>query len=69
MMLTDAERRELECRVSSRKGRADEARRARCLLLLAEGASWAQIREQLGCSDSSIARWSTRFAAERLAGL
>jgi transposase len=69
MMLTDVERIELERRVSSRKGRADEARRARCILLLAAGTSWAQIRSQLRCNDGYIARWRNRFAAERLAGL
>ena len=69
MTLTAMERQELERRVTSRKGRADEARRARCLLLLAAGTSWAQIRAQVGCTDSYIARWRARFAAERLAGL
>ncbi|MGH9602025.1 MAG: IS630 family transposase [Terriglobales bacterium] len=69
MTLTDVERMELERRISSRKGRADEARRARCLVLLAEGTHWARIRTQLRCGDSYIARWRARFAAERLAGL
>ena len=69
MTLTAMERKELERRVSSRKGRADEARRARCLLLLTVGTSWARIRAQVGCTDSYIARWRARFAAERLAGL
>ena len=69
MTLTAMERKELERHVSSRKGRADEARRARCLLLLTAGTSWARIRAQVGCTDSYIARWRARFAAERLAGL
>ena len=69
MTLTNVERIELERRISSRKGRADGARRARCIVLLAEGANWARIRAQLSCGDSYIARWSARFAAERLAGL
>jgi transposase len=69
MTLTDVEQRELEQRSQSRKGRADDARRARCILLLAEGTNWARIRGQLGCGDSYIARWSRRFATERLAGL
>lgn len=69
MTLTEVERMELERRSSSRKGRADDARRARCILLLAAGANWAHIRTQLSCGDSYIARWSRRFAAERLAGL
>jgi transposase len=69
MTLTDVERHELERRLHSRNGRADDARRARCILLLAEGASWPEIRGQLHCGDSYINRWSQRFAAERLAGL
>ena len=69
MTLTDAERMELQRRISSRKGRADYARRARCIVWLAEGMNWARIRAHLNCGDSYIARWSARFAAERLAGL
>ena len=69
MTLSRLERSELERRVGSQRGRADEARRARCLLLVADGASWAEIRQQVGCSDSYIARWTQRFAEERLAGL
>ena len=42
MTLTDVERRALERRSHSRKGRADDARRAQCILLLADGVSWAQ---------------------------
>jgi transposase len=69
MTLTAPERMELERRVASRRGRADEARRARCILLATAGIAWAEIRAQLDCSDSYIARWTGRFAAERLAGL
>lgn len=69
MMLTDSERNELERRVSGRRVRADDARRARCILLLAEGMTWAEIRTRLGCNDGFISRWSGRFAKERLAGL
>jgi len=60
---------ELARRINRRNGRADEARRARCMVLLAAGASWGSIRTQLRCGDSYIARWSQRFATERLAGL
>lgn len=69
MTLTTVERRDLERRVARRKGRAEDARRARCVLLAAGGVTWAAIRGQLGCSDSYIARWTGRFARERLAGL
>ena len=69
MTLTAVERRELERRVASRRGRADDARRARCILLVAAGMSWAEVRARVHCNDSYIARWTQRFTAERLAGL
>ena len=67
--LSKAERMELSQRASSQAGRADDARRARLILLLEDGETWAQIREKLSCNDSFIDRWSKRFIAERLAGL
>lgn len=69
MKLTKSERIELQQQANARHGRADAARRARLILLLAEGHTWAEIRSKLDCSDSYIDRWSKRFAAERLAGL
>jgi transposase len=67
--LTEAERMELGQRVSSRAGRADDARRARLILLLEAGHTWAQIREKLDCNDAFIDRWGKRFDQDRLAGL
>jgi len=67
--LSDPERMELNRRASSRAGRADDARRARLILLLESGTRWATIREKLDCNDAFIDRWSKRFLAERLAGL
>lgn len=67
--LSDAERMELTHRASSRAGRADDARRARLILLLESGDTWAMIRGKLDCNDAFIDRWSKRFRAERLAGL
>src|SRR5919202_2424571 len=67
--LTEAEGRELRRRAASRSGRADDGRRARLILLLEAGHTWAQIRDWLGCNDAFIARWSKRFGQERLAGL
>ncbi len=69
LKLTEAERMELAQRVGSRSGRADEARRARLILLLEEGQTWGQIRDKLDCNDAFIARWAKRFRQERLAGL
>jgi len=67
--LSDVERTELSRRAMSRAGRADDARRARLILLLDAGETWAAIREKLDCNDAFIDRWSKRYLAERLAGL
>jgi transposase len=69
MKLTEDERSELIRQASTRNGRADSARHARLILLLAEGLTWAEIRAKLDCGDSYINRWSKRFEADRLAGL
>lgn len=69
MELIESERLELMRQASARNGRADSARRARLILLLAEGTPWAEIRAKLDCSDSFICRWRKRFLSERLAGL
>src|SRR5580692_3214074 len=69
IVLTDAERMELNQRATSRSGRADDARRARLMLLLDAGHTWAAIRDKLDCNDAFIDRWSKRFREERLAGL
>jgi transposase len=69
IVLTETERIELNQRAASRSGRADDARRARMLLLLEAGYTWAAIRDKLDCNDAFIDRWSKRFREERLAGL
>jgi transposase len=69
MKLTKSERMELQRQSKVRNGRADAARHARLILLLADGLTWAEIRAKLDCNDSYISRWSKRFEAERLAGL
>lgn len=69
MKLTKSERAELTKRATGRSLRAEDARRARCILLLSDGCTWSDIRDKVGCNDSFIARWSKRFESERLAGL
>ena len=69
IVLSKMEEAELTQRATSQSGRADEARRARLILLLGSGHTWAVIRDKLDCTDSFIDRWSKRFLAERLAGL
>jgi transposase len=48
---------------------AEDVRRARLILLLAQGKSYWAIRQVLGCNPNYISRWKARFEAERLAGL
>lgn len=67
--LSKEEHVELSQRAASRAGRVDDARRARLILLLDGGDTWAQIRSKLSCSDAFIDRWSKRFRQRRLAGL
>lgn len=67
--LSPQERRELERRVRSRTARADDARRARLILMLADGESFLSIRQALRCNPNYISRWKGRFEADRLSGL
>src|SRR3954467_4828072 len=67
--LTKTERMELTKQAASRTGRAEDARRARLVFLLAVGHTWDDICDRLPCSRGFIDSWSKRFAAERVAGL
>lgn len=69
LALTPEQRAELERRDRSRRGRADAARRARVILLLADGDSYATITAKTGCSSRTIALWRHRFEASGLDGL
>ncbi len=69
VVLTEAERTELEARSRSRSLPSADVQRARLILLLATGLSWREICERLDCSQVFIGRWKQRFLAERLEGL
>lgn len=60
---------ELTRRASSRTDRAEDARRSRLILLLAEGHTWDEASERIDCSRGFVASWSKRFAEQRIAGL
>src|SRR3989304_7538997 len=64
-----SERMELARRAHSRTDRAEDARRARLILLLAEGHTWDEVSERIDCSRGFVASWSKRFAEQRIAGL
>ena len=69
IMLSDAEYHALTQQAESRSVRAIDARRARIILLFAEGHSWDEVCEILECSRGFVARWRRRFLEERLAGM
>lgn len=69
LTLTRAERTELERRARSRKMRAEDARRARVILMLAAGESFATITTAVGCYPDYVSRWKQRFEVDRLPGL
>lgn len=69
IVISPPERRELNSRIRGRKIRAEDAKRARLILLLAKGESYTAICDKLGCSTSFISRWKTRFLKDRLSGL
>ena len=69
IILAPPERRELERRARSRTIRQEDARRARVVLLLASGATWATIQERLGCAPALINKWNKRFREGRVPAL
>lgn len=69
LILTPPERREIQRRVRSRSGRAEDSRRARVILELAGGRGVRGTAVYLACSSSYVQRWAGRFRAKRMAGL
>jgi len=69
LRLSREERAELERRVRSQRVRADVARRARMMVMLADGLPYTAIERALGCSSATVALWKQRFAEGGLAGL
>jgi transposase len=69
LTLTADERAELERRLRSLKIRSEGARRARVILMLANGASYSTIEATVPCFRDYINRWRKRFVAKRLDGL
>src|SRR5258708_39518841 len=63
------ERAELERMVRSQRIGNALAQRARTVLALADGQTYQQIIDRLGCSPAYIALWKTRFETERLSGM
>jgi len=66
---TTDERTELERRAIGRTIRAENAKRAKVILMLADGTSYSTIEATLWCYRDYINRWRRRFVARRLDGL
>ena len=69
IVLSEAERLELETRVRRRKSSHGAARRARIVLLAADRLNNTAIAEKLDISRLTVATWRRRFADQRLDGL
>jgi hypothetical protein len=67
--LAPHERTELKRRARSRSLAVEAVRRANVILMLADGGSYSEIGERLGCTDRYINLWKERFQQERLSGL
>src|SRR3982751_1028733 len=69
LTLTPDEHDELRQMSISRSLPAGDVIRARMILMLAAGYSYAEIQERLQTTAPTISRWKRRFLAERMNGL
>lgn len=67
--LTDEDRAELERRARAHTSTVRDARRARAVLLCADGVPLRQIGERVGLDQHQVGVWRRRFLADGLAGL
>src|ERR1700680_3201717 len=69
IVLTEVERHELQARAKGSTVRAEDAQRARLVLLLADGRSYAEIEDKLDCSQRFMSRCRSLFRPQRRDGL
>jgi hypothetical protein len=69
IVLSEAERHELEAWLRSTTQKAGLVRRARIVLLRAQGMPLACIGREVGIRRRHVEKWVDRFRAERLDGL
>ena len=69
VVLTPAERKELERRTRSRSLASELVKRTEVILMLEDGHSYNEVRREIACTDRYISGWKLRFQLERLAGL
>ncbi len=67
--LSEVERRELESLTRRRTTAQGLARRARIVLLAADGFENKKIASKLGATEDTVGKWRRRFAERRLDGL
>ena len=67
--LSDDETVELQRRAKAHTSTVREARRARIVLLCADGVSLRQIGLRVGMDQHQVGLWRKRFVADRVAGL
>src|SRR5207344_908166 len=69
LLVSDAERAELQRRVRAHTTPQRAAKRARIVLLAADGVPNRQIAPLVGMNEHTVAGWRRRFESQRLAGL
>lgn len=69
LRITPTERRKLQKLARLRSARAEMVQRARLILMLAEGKTYVEVEQALGCSSPYITRWKRRFEESRYRGL
>src|SRR5437868_14629167 len=69
VVLSDAERGQLESWARRGKSAQALAQRSRIVLAAAEGLKNTEIAQRLSLSRSTVKKWRLRFAAERLDGV
>jgi transposase len=69
LVITEQERAELQRRVRAHTTPQRAAKRARVVLLAADGVPNRQIAPMVGMNQHTVSHWRHRFQAERLAGL
>lgn len=69
LSVSAADRAELERRVRSQTGQARDAKRARIVLLAAEGRSGVEIADRVGVSDPTVIKWRRAYAEQGQTGL
>ena len=67
--MTDEERVELNRRAAGHTSSVRDAKRARIILLAADGVPSRQISRVVGMHESNVAKWRKRFLQNRLDGL